>query len=319
MTRLTMSRLDQLRKWYLRKALPKSLRHMNRLHPDFRLERRGTENDASYDIYWKGRKAGQTNPLSALRQPASRQCFIVATGPSLAQLDVSQLAGQPCFGVNGAIALAEDSKLSFQYHLVSDGSFVRDRFPLVRRMIGSGAECLFSFAALSMICELEPALLASPNLYLLPEMNYRYRIPQLRPEAFRAWATQQEYITLHPDPGFNSGRVGFSRDINQGVFTAQTVVFEALQVACYLKFRQVFILGLDLNASPGQARFYEQGDKVIKTRIDRDYAPCILPAFEVARDMAASHHIEIYNLSMDSRLPATVIPKISLEDAIGMT
>ena len=319
MTRLTVSRLAQLRKWYLRKALPKSLRHMNRLHPDFRLEQTGNSDDPHYGIYWKGKPAGQTNPLTSLRKPLSSQCFIIATGPSLAQTDVSKLAGHTCFGVNGAITLADSSGLSFQYHLVSDGSFVRDRFQLVRRMIASGAECLFSFAALSMICEQEPALLASPNLYLLPEMNYRYQIPRLNPEAFRTWATQQEYITLHPDPGFNSGRVGFSRDINQGVFTAQTVVFEALQVACYLKFRQVFILGLDLNASPGQARFYEQGDKVIKSRIDRDYAPYILPAFEVARDMAASHDFEIYNLSRESRLPDTVIPKISLEDALDMT
>jgi Kdo-III transferase WaaZ len=314
-----MSQLDQLRKWYQRKRLPKSLRHMNRLHPDFCIQQAGESNDPHYTIYWKGKQVGQTNPLSSLQKPPSSQCFIIATGPSLAQTDISKLAGRTCFGVNGAIALADSNGLSFQHHLVSDGSFVRDRFPLVRRMIESGAECLFSFTALGMICELDPDLLAAANLYLLPEMNYRYQVPRLNPEAFRAWAMQQETITLHPDPDYSSGRVGFSRDINQGVFTAQTVVFEALQVACYLKFRQVFILGMDLNASPGQARFYEQDDNVIKSRIDRDYVPYIQPAFEVARDMAASHNIEIYNLSRESRLPDTVIPKISLEDALDMT
>jgi Kdo-III transferase WaaZ len=294
------------------------LRHMNRLHPDFRIQPSGENNDPHYAIYWKGKQVGQTVPLTLLQKPLSSQCFIIATGPSLAQTDVSQLAGHTCFGVNGAIDLADRSGLSFQYHLVSDGSFVRDRFPLVRRMIESGAECLFSFAALGMICELDPGLLTATNLYLLAEMNYRYQVPRLTPEAFRAWAMQQENITLHPDTRYDSGRVGFSSDINKGVFTAQTVVFEALQVACYMKFRQVFILGMDLNASPGQARFYEQDDNVIKSRIDRDYEPCILPAFEVASALAASQDVEIYNLSMDSRLPATVIPKISLEDAIGM-
>jgi len=314
-----MSPLDQFRKWVRRKTLPKSLRHMNRLHPDFRIEQSGKNNDPHYDIYWKGKAVGQTRPLTSLQKSPSSQCFIIATGPSLARMDVSKLAGHTCFGVNGAIDLADSSGLSFQYHLVSDGSFVRDRFPLVRRMIESGTDCLFSFAALGMICELDPALTAATNLYLLPEMNYRYQVPRLNPAAFRTWAMQQKYITLHPDPRYNSGRVGFSRDINQGVFTAQTVVFEALQVACYLKFRQVFILGMDLNASPGQPRFYEQDDNVIKSRIDRDYAPYIQPAFEVARDMAVSHAFEIYNLSRESRLPDTVIPKISLEDALDMT
>ena len=313
-----MSRIDLLRKWIQRKRLPKSLRHMNRLHPDFRLEQSENGDDPYYGIYWKGKPVGQTNPLSTLQKASSCRCFIIATGPSLAQTDISRLAGQPCFGVNGAIALADDNGLEFKYQLVSDGSFVRDRLPLVRRMIESGAECLFSFAALGMMCELDPDLLAATNLYLLPEMNYRYQVPRLGPEAFRVWARQQENITLHPDPRYNSGRVGFSRDINQGVFTAQTVVFEALQVACYLKFRQVFILGMDLNASPGQARFYERDNNVIKSRIDRDYAPYIQPAFEVARDMALSHDIEIYNLSRNSRLPDTVIPKITLEDALDM-
>ena len=291
---------------------------MNRLHPDFRLEQKGNDDDPHYGIYWKGRQAGQTNPLTALRKPLSGQCFIIATGPSLQHTDISRLAGQTCFGVNGAIALSDDSRVEFQYQLVSDGSFVRDRFPLVRRMIESGAECLFSFAALSMLCEQDPALAASPNLYLLPEMNYRYQVPRLDAGDFRHWAMRQEGISLHPDPDYNSGRVGFSRDINCGVFTAQTVVFEALQVAYFLNFRQVFILGMDLNARPGQARFYEQAGKAARSRIDRDYAPYILPAFEVARDIAASEDFEIYNLSLNSRLPGTVIPKISLQQALDM-
>ena len=42
-------------------------------------------------------------------------------------------------------------------------------------------------------------------------------------------------------------------------------------------------------------------------------------AGEVASAMAASQGIEVYNLSINSRLPDTVIPKISLEDALGMT
>jgi Kdo-III transferase WaaZ len=313
-----MSRLDKFRKWLRRKTLPGNLRHMNRLHPDFRLVQAGVDTDPYYEIYWKGKQAGRTNPLSTLQKPSSRQCFIIATGPSLAGIDLDKLAGRTCFGVNGAIALAGEYGPGFQYHLVSDGSFVRDRLQLVRQMIESGAGCLFSFAALSMLCEQDPGLLAAANLHLLPEMNYRYRVPRRDPQAFRNWAVQQEDIVLHPDQHYNSPRVGFSKNINRGVFTAQTVVFEALQVAYYLDFRQVFILGMDLNAAPGQARFYEKAGNVAATRIDRDYAPYIQPAFEVARAITSTEDFEIYNLSMNSRLPDTVIPKISLEDALDM-
>jgi KDO transferase-3 len=292
---------------------------MKRLHPGFRLEPCGDPSDPGYRIHWKGRQVGQTQPLAALHKADDPQCYLIASGPSLSQIDLDRLAGKVCFGVNGAIAAASDSCIDFRYHLVSDASFVQDRFSMVRRMIESGADCLFSFGALNRLCEQDATLLAHDRLFLLAEINSFYNSPRLEPPAFTDWATRQDYLTLHPDPRYRSGRVGFSRDIRRGVFTAQTVVFEALQVASHLGYRQIFILGMDLTAFPGQARFYEQGESVARTRLDRDYAPYIQPAFEVARDVAAAAGFEVYNLSPDSRLPGAIIPKITLEDALHMT
>jgi KDO transferase-3 len=292
---------------------------MRRLHPGFRVEPFGKSFDPGYRIHWKGRRVGQTQPLGALQTANDPQCYLVASGPSLSQLDLDRLAGKACFGVNGAIAAASGSPVSFRYHLVSDASFVRERLTLVRQMLESSADCLFSFGALNSLCEQDATLLAHDRLFLLPEINAFYNTPRLAPADFAAWAARQDYLTLHPDPQYHTGRVGFSRDIRRGVFSAQTVIFEALQVAAYLGYRQIFILGMDLNAGPGQARFYEQGDHVARTRLDRDYAPYIQPAFEVARNVAATAGFEVYNLSPESRLPAAIIPKITLDDALHMT
>ena len=111
------------------------------------------------------------------------------------------------------------------------------------------------------------AAVVGGSLFLLPEINAFYNTPRLAPADFAAWAARQDYLTLHPDPQYHTGRVGFSGDIRRGVFSAQTVIFEALQVAAFLGYRQIFILGMDLNAGPGQARFYEQGDHVARTRL----------------------------------------------------
>jgi len=314
-----MSPLDRLRKWLYRRSLPGTLRHMKRLHPGFRIEPFGESSDPGFSIHWKGRQVGQTQPLGALRKSSDPQCYLIASGPSLSRLDLDRLAGKVCFGVNGAIAAASDSAVSFGYHLVSDASFVRDRFSMVRQMLDSGVDCLFSFGALNSLCEQDAALLTHDRLFLLPEINAFYNTPRLAAADFAAWAAQLDCLSLHPDPQYHTGRVGFSRDIRRGVFSAQTVIFEALQVAAYLGYRQIFILGMDLNAGAGQARFYEQGDRVARTRLDRDFAPYIQPAFEVARDVAAAAGFEVYNLSPESRLPAAIIPKITLDDALHMT
>ncbi len=314
-----MSPLDRLRKWLYRRSLPGTLRHMKRLHPGFHIEPYGDPSDPGYCIHWKGRQVGQTQPLGALHKAEEPQCYLIASGPSLSRIDLDRLTGKVCFGVNGAVASTSDSTVSFRYHLVSDASFVRDRLAMVRQMIESGADCLFSFGALNSLCEQDAALLAHDRLFLLPEINAFYNIPRLAPRAFSEWAAAQAYLTLHSDPQYHTDRVGFSRDIRRGVFTAQTVIFEALQVACYLGYRRIFILGMDLNAVPGQARFYEQGDQVARTRLDRDYGPYIRPAFEVARSVATTAGFEVYNLSPDSRLPGSVIPKITLDDALDMT
>ena len=313
-----MSPLDRLRKWLYRRSLPGTLRHMKRLHPGFRIEPFGESFDSGFSIHWKGRQVGQTQPLGALHSADNPQCYLIASGPSLSQLDLDRLAGKVCFGVNGAIAAASSRRFSFRYHLVSDASFVRERLTMVRQMLESGADCLFSFGALNSLCDQDASLLAHDRLFLLPEINAFYNTPRLAPADFARWATRQDYLTLHPDPQYHTGRVGFSRDIRRGVFTAQTVIFEALQVAAYLGYRQIFILGMDLNASPGQARFYEQGDLIARTRLDRDYAPYIQPAFEVARTVATTAGFTIYNLSPHSRLPGAIIPKITLDEALDM-
>ncbi len=169
---------NQFRKWLYRKTLPTEFRHLKRLHPDFKLKRLGVPEDNYYEIFWKQKLVGTTKPLSTLSKPQSERCFIVATGPSLNDIDFQRLAGEALFGVNGAVAKCNES-VFMQFHFISDGSFVLQRFSFVEKMINSGADCLFSFATLNFICELKPELLKANNIFLLPELNYQYDVPKL--------------------------------------------------------------------------------------------------------------------------------------------
>jgi KDO transferase-3 len=102
------------------------------------------------------------------------------------------------------------------------------------------------------------------------------------------------------------------------VFTGQTIAFSALQVAVWLGYTRIFILGMDLGGTGDGARFYESGEKAAPMRLGRDYESYIQPAFEVAGKLRSALGIQIYNLSPDSRLPAAIIPKLSFTDALEM-
>ena len=65
-------------------------------------------------------------------------------------------------------------------------------------------------------------------------------------------------------------------------------------------------------------RFYESAGDVVGSRLDKDFEPYIKPSFEIAASLRQSEQFEVYNLSTQSRLPAEVIPKISLPEALQL-
>jgi KDO transferase-3 len=287
---------------------------MRKLHPDFRL--RAWNGKDGYDIFWKGRKVGATKPFHALTRPHSSSCFIVASGRSIAHIDLSALSRKVCFSVNGSIVKFEEHGLRYTYYVVTDKNFARDRFDLVRRGILSGADCLFGFRVLNEIAEREPSLLRADNLFLLQDINARYDEDRLSPSDFDRWVETQPDLVLHDTRRLARGRVGFSKRIERGVFSGQTVVFSALQVAYAQGYRLMFILGMDLGGDGTLARFYESTDKALISRLDRDFEPYIVPSFDLARRVCETEDRQIFNLSLNSRLPETILPKLGFDDAL---
>lgn len=313
-----MATLSRPWEWARRKLyrarLPQDMRHMRAAHPDFALRAGG---DDAYEILWRHRVVGRTHSLATLRQPRAPDCFIMGTGPSVNECDLSRLRGLDCIGVNGSILKSDEYGLSFRSHVIADRNFFLDRFELVKRVLASGAECLFSFRGLSVICERDSALLASATIFLLDEVAARYGQPKMAPDEFDRHAEADPDLLLHPHRRPSKGWVGFSRDIRKGVFTGQTIVFSALQVAVWLGYRRIFIIGMDLGGTGFNQRFYESGAQAASMRLDRDYDRYIVPAFEVARDALAQQGVAVYNLSEHSRLPDSVIPKLSFADAVA--
>lgn len=181
----------------------------------------------------------------------------------------------------------------------------------------SGAKCFFGSPVLAAICERERELLQKPNIYLIETVNRFYGQPRLDRKAFLQGAQRDDDFVLPNPPDDRGDRIGFSKNLRKGFFAASTVPYCATQVAFYLGFRRIFILGMDLDYSGPNPRFYESAAQMQPTRISQRYEPLIKPSFEVLRDVCAREDLKVFNLSSTSRLPADIIPRMSFDEAIN--
>ena len=103
-------------------------------------------------------------------------------------------------------------------------------------------------------------------------------------------------------------RIGWSRDPKIAVFSGRTIAFVASQIAAYIAKDEVSIFGMDLG-NPGDVpqRSYSENGKPRPTSIDRDYHSTILPAFQCIKSFHTG--CKFFNMSLNSKLPSTVIEK----------
>jgi Kdo-III transferase WaaZ len=276
-------------------------------------------NEAQRSILWDGKIIGCTASLAAIRNAEAGSCFILATGPSIKQLDLTKLRGHKVLGVNGAIIKLQELQIRPDYYVISDDDFAVHRFELLRQAVATDAKCFFSPSVLAAICEQEPKMLQCSNIFLIEPVNQRFGFPRLNDPAFRALASRDSEIILRHPPVTPADQIGFSKNLQKGLFAAGSVVCCAVQVAYYVGFRRIFILGMDLDYSGANPRFYEAAAQMRPTQIAQQYEPVIKPAFEVLRDFCSREDLKVFNLSNKSRLPEEIMPRKSLEQAVNET
>lgn len=287
-------------------AYGKRFKHMRNIGNQFQL--RATDIPQIYDIIWNGRKLGQTATLP--KAVKNEDMWLLASGPSINELDLSQLKGRNIMALNGAITSCEKHALTPTFYAITDRDFFENRMTLVEKAVRSGAHCFFSFNGLARICEQAPHLIAIGDISLLETVNRHYETPQLTNSELEQYCAQDNDLYL---PHANNPKVGWSHNLSKGVFTANTIAYIGCQIAAHLKTRNAFILGMDLGAT-GLARSYEAGSAARPTTIDKDYEKTILPAFQLLSEIET--FTTFYNLSLNSRLPDSIIPKISMNEAL---
>jgi len=106
-------------------------------------------------------------------------------------------------------------------------------------------------------------------------------------------------IKYHSIRNMNTRGTKFSEDISKKVYYGATVAYDCLQIAAYMGFKKIYLLGMDLvpykqgnKSAVHYSNFYEidSRDKKPQMWVDK-----ILRSYLSAKEYADVHGIQIYN------------------------
>jgi hypothetical protein len=226
-----------------------------------------------------------------------QDCLLICNGPSLKKTRLGLFAGIPTFAVNSTFILSDEIGFLPTFYTVEDNHVVADNLAEIKAF---GAETKFF------------------------------------PEKYRELIGDQEgifYLPANWDCYFGSKvsfeNPEFSKDVTRVIYTGQTVTYLNLQLAFYMGFRRIFIVGLDFSYS------VPRGARIAGNSIDQDeddlnhfhpsyfgkgkqwHFPKLdscLSSYSIARQVFESDGREIIDLTIDGKL--NVFPNRSVDELI---
>lgn len=192
-----------------------------------------------------------------------KRCFIVCTGPSLTIEDVNRLKGEYTFGMNSIFKIFDKTDWRPTYYTITD--------PMVFSSFGG-------------------------------DPNFR----SLR-NRFLSSVIVKQTDPLDTDVVFPSDLLGFikygapvdfSDDLYSVVYYGATVTYDIMQIAAYMGFKEIYLLGCDCNYSGEKKHFdeYNAPKEVI------NFEPGMIESYKVAKKYCDAHGIKIRNATRGGKL-----------------
>lgn len=217
------------------------------------------------------------------------RCFIIGTGPSLTVEDLNLLKSEICFGTNRIYELFDKTDWRPTYYVNQDHKLIRTFTDQIRLV-----ESKYKFLPIDY-----------QNLFSGDEYLF--------------------FVLKHKD--FYPHRAPFSRDIYHYLAQGFTVTYGAIQIAAYMGFSEIYLLGIDHNynivrdangnpvRSNDQSANYSQG---VSNYVDMANLPRVEEttiAYETAEELSAKLGIKIYNATRGGKLEA--FKRVDLDSVIN--
>jgi hypothetical protein len=208
------------------------------------------------------------------------RCFIVATGPSLRMADLDKLYENGIYSIS----------MNKIYHAFDRTTWRPDSYMAEDMQVIEQ-----NWADINNL-KIKNMFVADRNI-----LHCTYK---MRKGIIRYNIHQEDVYTVA------RGKCKFSETLEWGTYGAGTVTYSCIQLAAYMGFKEIYLLGTDFtygNMGAAGNHFYEQEDKK-NNNFDRD---ACLAAYETAKRYADEHDIKIYNATRGGALE--VFPRVDFD------
>lgn len=239
------------------------------------LHRKGLVNTFKYN-YIKGLKDTHKG----------ERCFIVATGPSLkiSDLDALSKANEFSFGMNSCVLALEQTGWT-------------------PNILGIQDEFVYS--------KMEDKIIEESKKRLKDKIIISNTISSLYPSSKKFHQFYLHYLD-HKYDRLRTGIIKFSDECNNVVYDGYSILFSLMQLAVYMGFKEIYLLGCDCNYNGNSQHFIEHGQ----------FDPYALGAGERLiyvhskfKEFAEAHDVKVVNCTRGGMLE--VYPRMNLENVLG--
>jgi hypothetical protein len=267
-----------------------------------------------YQVYWRMKefqhikvwlrdpilRSRRSRLLSLKNQFSGKRCFIMGNGPSLNITDLCLLEDDYVWGLNRCYLLFDRIKWRPKFFVALDEIVVPDNSYEINSLISELSNCLFFFP---LQFRLNGTLASGINTYWYEE------IPQNISKIPRGY---------------------FSDDAGSYIRAAYTVTIAALQLAVYLGFNPIYLIGCDTDYTlPNSIYFDEKNkDKIISTADDdpnhfrgdyfgagkkysRPSPERMIIAYQQAKKIFDEIGIDVFNATIGGKLE--VFPRVTYD------
>lgn len=245
--------------------------------------------DTTYEIGRFLRKIGISRRkykkiMSLKDKYKGERCFVICTGPSLTIDDLNLLKGEYTFGMNSISLLFDNTDFRPSFlGCIDEGVFLK-MYDNIQKYDDDKIPVFISGRA-AKHCELKP------HWYEIP-VNVAYH-------TYDRWVKNKFWCK-------------FSDDAYAGVYDMYSVTHFLIQIAVYMGFKDIYLLGCDCNQVKGrQVHFKDYGvpDASIDTARERN-----INGFEEVKRYCDTHDVTVYNVTRGGMLE--VFERVDLDKVL---
>ena len=175
-----------------------------------------------YNSYQKSNEGKKLSELENAYK--GRRCFIVGNGSSLKSEDLDRIKDEISFGSNRIYNIFNYTEWRPTFYIAQDVDAYAEMIP---KALGTNIKKFIL------------------SLSAVPYEGDRHD------DVYHALWTNMRFVINR----FNDKSIHFSKDISNHISNGYTVTFSAIQIAAYMGFKEIYLLGVDFNYSKTSDKF----------------------------------------------------------------